>query len=217
MTHTHTHTRTYTHLPLCHRHTLVIVTDTHQNIDRGLYTYMTSYLAQAYRLWTLIDKPTLFINSWLIRLWVDNVLLINTRSLSILIDKSIPLSIGISTEMSDLESQEEDSPKGSCGIRLWVFSGWLDLIDGMRSGLLVSDSPSLSLVSAHSGAKKAHDWAVEQRADLFRTTQKKKKSMALGKMSPGILFSLRNIPVEESTLSSARPSSHSSRQKSAVV
>jgi len=80
---------------LCHWHTLVIVTDTHQHIDRGLYTYMTSYLAQVYRLSTLIDKPTLFISSWLIRLWVDNVLLINTRSLSILIDKSIPLSIGI--------------------------------------------------------------------------------------------------------------------------
>ncbi len=26
------------------------VTDTHQHVDRGLYTYMTSYLAQAYRL-----------------------------------------------------------------------------------------------------------------------------------------------------------------------
>jgi hypothetical protein len=34
------------------------------------------------------------INSWLIRLWVDNVFLINTRSLSIVIDKPIPLSIG---------------------------------------------------------------------------------------------------------------------------
>ena len=30
-------------------------------------------------------------------------------------------------------------------------------------------------------------------------------------------FSLRNIPVEESSLQSARPSSHSSRQKSVVV
>ena len=29
---------------------LFTVTDTHQHIDRGLYTYMTSYLAQAYRL-----------------------------------------------------------------------------------------------------------------------------------------------------------------------
>ncbi len=97
MTHTHTLTRTYTHLPLCHGHTLSIVTDTHQHIDRGVYTYMTSYLAQAYRLSILIDKPTLFIDSWLIRLWVDNVLLINTRSWSILIDKPIPLSIGIPT------------------------------------------------------------------------------------------------------------------------
>jgi hypothetical protein len=93
---THTLTRTYTHLPLCHGHTLFIVTDTHQHIDRVLYTYMTSYLAQPYRLSTLIDKSTLFINSWLIRLSVDNVLLINTRSLSIVIDKPIPLSIGIS-------------------------------------------------------------------------------------------------------------------------
>jgi hypothetical protein len=36
--------------------TLVIVTDTHKHIDRVLYTYMTSYLAQAYRLSILIDK-----------------------------------------------------------------------------------------------------------------------------------------------------------------
>ncbi len=42
-----------------------------------------------------IDKPfsrvlVTIINSWLIRLWVDNVLLINTRNLSIVIDKPIP-------------------------------------------------------------------------------------------------------------------------------
>ncbi len=51
-----------------HLHTLLIVTDTHQDIDRDLYTYMTSYLAQVYRLSILIDNPTLFINSWWIRL-----------------------------------------------------------------------------------------------------------------------------------------------------
>ena len=93
---THTHTHRDIHTLTIASHTLVIVTDTHQHIDRGLYTYMTSYLAQAYRLSILIDKPTLFINGWLIRLSVDNVLLINTRSLSIVIDKTIPLSIGIS-------------------------------------------------------------------------------------------------------------------------
>jgi hypothetical protein len=86
-------------LPFCHGHTLSIVTDTHQHIDRDLYTYTTSYLAQAYWLSILIDNPTLFIDSWLIRLWVDNVLLINTRSLSIVIDKTIPLSIGIPSEV----------------------------------------------------------------------------------------------------------------------
>jgi hypothetical protein len=64
--------------------TLVIVTDTHKHIDRVLYSYMTSYLPQAYRLSILIDNQDLFINSWLIRLSVDNVLLINTRRLSIL-------------------------------------------------------------------------------------------------------------------------------------
>jgi hypothetical protein len=58
--------------------TLVIVTDTHNHIDRVLCTYMTSYLLQSYQLSILIDKQALFINSWLIRLSVDNVLLINT-------------------------------------------------------------------------------------------------------------------------------------------
>ena len=32
----------------------------------------------------------------------------------------------------------------------------------------------VSTCSAHSGAKKAHDWAVDQLADLFRTTHKVK-------------------------------------------
>jgi hypothetical protein len=93
MTHAHTLTREYS--PLSHGHTLSIVTDTHQYIGRDLYTSMTSYLVQVYRLSILIDKSTLFIDSWLIRLLVDNVLLINTRILSIVIDKTIPLSIGI--------------------------------------------------------------------------------------------------------------------------
>ena len=85
-TDTHTHTQKYTHLPLCHWHTLVIVTDTRQHIDRDLYTYMTSYLAQAYRPSIIIDKSTLLS----IVDWYDfqlmTVLLINTHSLSIVID-----------------------------------------------------------------------------------------------------------------------------------
>jgi hypothetical protein len=97
MKHTHTHTPTHTHTYHYDIDTLVIVTDTHKHIDRVLCTYMTSYLPQSYRLSILIDKQALFINSWLIRLSVDNVLLINTW-LSILIDKTIPLSIGISTK-----------------------------------------------------------------------------------------------------------------------
>jgi hypothetical protein len=97
MTHKHTHTPTHTHTYHCVIDTLVIVTDTHKYIHRVLCTYMTSYLPQAYRLSILIDKQVLFINSWLIRLSVDNILLINTPRLSILIDKAIPLSIGTST------------------------------------------------------------------------------------------------------------------------
>jgi hypothetical protein len=66
---------THTHSP-GHTHTYHCVTDTHfplsltptSNIDRALCTYMTSYLAHAYRLSILIDKTTLFINSWLTRL-----------------------------------------------------------------------------------------------------------------------------------------------------
>ena len=97
MTHTHTHTPTHTHTYHCVIDTLVIVTDTHKHIHRVLCTDMTSYLPQVYRLSILIDKQALFINSWLIRLSVDNVLLINTPRLSILIDKTIPLSIGTAT------------------------------------------------------------------------------------------------------------------------
>jgi hypothetical protein len=97
MTHTHTHTPTHTHTYHCVIDTLVIVTDTHKHIDCVLCTYMTSYLPQDYRLSILIDKQVLFINSWLIRLSIDNVLLINTPRLSILIDKEIPLSIDTST------------------------------------------------------------------------------------------------------------------------
>ncbi len=36
----------------------------------------------------------------------------------------------------------------------------------------------VSTCTAHSGAKKAHDWAVEQLADLFRTTHKVKTQQA---------------------------------------
>ena len=36
----------------------------------------------------------------------------------------------------------------------------------------------VSTCTTHSGAKKAHDWAVEQLADLFRTTHKVKTQQA---------------------------------------
>ena len=82
----------------------------------------TSYLPQAYRLSILIDKQTLFINSWLIRLSVDNVLLINTRRLSILMDKSIPLSIGVST--GSYRSLDSRSGHLSPSQTSWSEEGW---------------------------------------------------------------------------------------------
>ncbi len=40
----------------------------------------------------------------------------------------------------------------------------------------------LCTCSAHSGAKKAHDWAVDQLADLFRTTHKASDDAASDKL-----------------------------------
>ena len=66
---THTHiTETYTHFPFRHWHTLVIVTNTHQHMDRVLYTYMTSYLPEAYRLSIHYWRANPRINQFLIRL-----------------------------------------------------------------------------------------------------------------------------------------------------
>jgi hypothetical protein len=54
----------------------------------------------------------------------------------------------------------------------------------------------LNTCTVHSGAKKAHDWMVDQVADLFRTTDKvktqhvvKKSRSALWRHSVGGLFS----------------------------
>ncbi len=45
---------------------------------------------------------------------------------------------------------------------------------GCRKFQLDAMGDHLCTCTAHSGAKKAHDWAVEQLADLFRTTHKVK-------------------------------------------
>ncbi len=65
----------------------------------------------------------------------------------------------LKTEMAGLESQEEDAPK-----RILFFKS--------MSCLGLGDH--LNTCTAHSGAKKAHDWMVDQLADLFRTTHKVK-------------------------------------------
>jgi hypothetical protein len=62
------------HTPHTHRdiHTCLCVTDTHQHIDRDLYTYMTWYLAQDYPLSINCWYSNPLINNWLIRLSIDN-------------------------------------------------------------------------------------------------------------------------------------------------
>jgi hypothetical protein len=68
----------------------------------SLYRHPSIYIlfSSRFTLGIPIDKNFVtdpLINSWLIRLSVDNVLLIKTRSLSIVIDKPLPLSIGTPT------------------------------------------------------------------------------------------------------------------------
>ncbi len=49
--------------------------------------------------------------------------------------------------------------------------------------------------AAHSGAKKAHDWAVDQLADLFRTTHRvKPRTVLWGHRTSGILSEYRQVP-----------------------
>jgi hypothetical protein len=64
----------------------------------------------------------------------------------------------LKSEMTVLESQEEDAPKSD--IFLHVYGR--------------SDPSDCGESAPHSGVKKAHDWMVDQLADLFRTTYKVK-------------------------------------------
>ena len=45
---------------------------------------------------------------------------------------------------------------------------------GCKKFALDALGDQVSTCTTHSGAKKAHDWAVEQLADLFRTTHRVK-------------------------------------------
>jgi hypothetical protein len=72
------------------------------------------------------------------------------------------------TKMSDLESQEEDAP--TC-ILFFKSMSWLGQI---RSHHRDETWSALNTCTAYSGAKKAHDWMVDQIAYLFRTTHRVK-------------------------------------------
>ena len=69
--------------------------------------------------------------------------------------------------MGTLVPQEEDTPKRI----LWYKPlGFLGVIRPHRRDKDVFDDHD-NTCTAHSGANKAHDWAVEQLSDLFRTIQ----------------------------------------------
>jgi hypothetical protein len=113
----------------------------------------------------------------------------------------------LKTEMTGLESQEEDSPKRILFFKpmrwlgqirphrrdeSWSASLWQTFFStymgaqipaiaekplatcGCRKFQLDPLGDHLNTCTAHSGAKKAHDWMVDQLADLFRTTHKVK-------------------------------------------
>jgi hypothetical protein len=118
------------------------------------------------------------------------------------------------TEMTDLESQEEDAPKRVLFFKpmswlgqirphrrdeSWSASLWQKFFSTSMSTQIpvIAEQPlgvcgcrkfrvdalgdHLCTCTAHSGAKKAHDWAVDQLADLFRTTHKAKTQQVVKK------------------------------------
>ena len=113
----------------------------------------------------------------------------------------------LKTEMTGLESQEEDAPKRLLFFKpmswlgqirphrrdeSWSANLWQTFVStsmgaqipviaekplatcGCRKFQLDPLGDHLNTCTAHSGAKKAHDWMVDQLADLFRTTHKVK-------------------------------------------
>jgi hypothetical protein len=87
--------------------------------------------------------------------------------------------------MGDLESQEEDAPQR---VSWYKPMAWLGMIRTHRRDECWSASlwqtfflgDHVSTCTTQSGAKKAHDWAVEQLADLFRTTRRVKTQQVAG-------------------------------------
>jgi hypothetical protein len=57
---------------------------------------------------------------------------------------------------------------------------------GCRKFQLDALGDHLCTCTAHSGAKKAHDWVVDQFADLFRTTHTVKTQQVVESCGPGV-------------------------------
>ncbi len=69
------------------------------------------------------------------------------------------------TEMAVLESQEEDAPK--CVLFFKPMSWLRQIRSHSRYETWSVLGDHLCTCTTHSGAKKAHDWMVDQLADLF--------------------------------------------------
>ena len=60
------------------------------------------------------------------------------------------------------------------GVQIPVIAGKSLAVCGCRKFRVDAMGDHLCTCTAHSGVKKAHDWEVDQLADLFRTTHKVK-------------------------------------------
>ncbi len=76
------------------------------------------------------------------------------------------------TEMTTLESQEEDAPKRVLFYK--VIAEKPLTVCGCGKFKINALGDHLCTCTVHSGAKRAHDWVVDQLADLFRTTHRVK-------------------------------------------
>jgi hypothetical protein len=77
-------------------------------------------------------------------------------------------------EMAGLEFQEEDDPK-----RVPLIPENPLVVCGCRKFQVDELGDHLCTCTSHSGAKKSHDWTVDQLPDLFRTTHKVKKQQLI--------------------------------------
>jgi hypothetical protein len=76
------------------------------------------------------------------------------------------MSVGVRTDTSDY---------GASTLGLWLQEVCLNVLDD-----------HVNTCTAHSGAKKTHDWAIEQLVDLFHTTHRVKTQQVARPLGSGV-------------------------------